>query len=69
VIVKHHVLSVASEADEAIESFRPLFPGLPVVLMAQDSCGTPTYYGRPDIAKFMAAVPLSAVPWKDYTVN
>jgi hypothetical protein len=40
-----------------------------VVLMAQDSKGVPTYYGRRDIAKFMANVPLSAVPWKGYSVN
>jgi hypothetical protein len=41
---------------------------VPVVLMAQDYHGTPTYYGRQDIARFMADVPLEAIPWKEYTV-
>ena len=42
---------------------------VPVVLMAQDSRGRATYYGRPDIAKFMASVPLHAIPWREYTIN
>ncbi len=69
VIVKPHVVSNSSEAHDAIASFQPLFPGVPVVLMAQDSRGKPTYYGRRDIAKFMARVPVSAVRWKEYTAN
>ena len=69
VIVKQHIVSISSEANDAIASFQPLFPGIPVVLMAQDSRGTPTYYGRRDIAGFMANVPLSAIPWKEYTVG
>lgn len=69
VIVKQHVVNVSSEAQRVITSFQPCFPGLPVVLMAQDSTGTPTYFGRQDISRFMASVPLSAVPWKEYTVG
>ena len=69
VIVKRHVLDITSEAGEAIDSFRPLFGGIPTVLMAQDSRGTPTYYGRPDIVRFMASVPIQSVPWKKYTLN
>jgi hypothetical protein len=69
VIVKKHVIDNKFGADTAILSFQNVFPGVPVVLMAQDSKGVPTYYGRRDIAKFMANVPLSAVPWKGYSVN
>ncbi len=69
VIVKKHVVDNKFEADRTILSFQPLFPRTPVVLMAQDSRGIPTYYGRPDIAKFMANVPISAVPWKEYSIN
>jgi hypothetical protein len=69
VIVKKHVIDNRAEASRAIISFSSIFLGMPVVLMAQDSRGTPTYYGRQDIAKFMAGVPLHAVPWKEYTVN
>jgi hypothetical protein len=69
VIVKKHLVDNKFEADKAILSFQPLFPRIPVVLMAQDPRGIPTYYGRKDIAKFMANVPLAAVPWKEYSLN
>lgn len=68
VIVKPHVIQNRAEAAEAIESFLPIF-GVPVVLMAQDGHGRPTYYGRQDIARFMSSVPLRAIPWKEYTIN
>jgi len=42
VVVKNHVVNVPSEARKAIARFIPVFPGLPVVLMAQDARGTPT---------------------------
>ncbi len=67
VVVQRHVIDSTSEAGRAIVAFQPFFPGLPVVLMAQDAWGTPTFYGRRDIARFLASVPLSAIPWKRYT--
>jgi len=69
VIVKKHVIDNRSEAGDAIRHFQPVFPGMPIILMAQDSSGVPTYFGRPDIVKFMAKVPLQDVPWKEYTTN
>ena len=36
VIVKMHVIDSSNEAGRAIAAFQPVFPGLPVVLMAQD---------------------------------
>ena len=69
VIVKKHVLDSTSEANTAIMSFAPVFGYIPVVLMAQDSRGTPTWYGRPDIVRFLRNVPLSAIPWKEYSLN
>ena len=69
VIVKKHVLDNSHSAQKAIQSFAPVFPGCPVVLMAQDHQGRASYYGRRDISKFMATVPLSAIPWKEYTLN
>lgn len=68
VVVKRHVVQNRFEARRAISSFQPCFPGLPVILMAQDGRGTPTYFGCPDIARFMASVPMGAIPWKRYTV-
>lgn len=69
VIVRPSVIQNTSEAGRAIQSFQPVFPGMPVVLMAQDGRGRPTYYGRRDLSQFMASVPLRAVPWKRYTIN
>jgi len=69
VVVKRYVVDNHTEAEKTIKSFQVVFPGAPVVLMAQDTRGIPTYYGRRDIAKFLAGVPVNAIPWKEYTVN
>lgn len=70
VIVKAHILNNHTEANQLIGSFQQsIFGNIPVVLMAQNSRGMPTYYGRRDIAKFMAQVPLRAIPWKEYTLG
>lgn len=68
VIVKPHVVQNRAEAADAIQSFTPVF-GVPVVLMAQDGRGRPTFYGRQDIARFLSGVPLSEIPWREYTIN
>lgn len=68
VIVKRHVIENDHDANEAIASYQPIF-GVPTILMAQDFRGTPTYYGREDIARFMADVPLEAVPWAEYSID
>lgn len=68
VIVKPHVVQHRAEAADAIRSFTPVF-GVPIVLMAQDGRGRPTFYGRQDIARFLSGVPLSAIPWREYTIN
>jgi hypothetical protein len=69
VVVRKHVIDNRHEADGAIGSFQPVFPGLPIVLMAQDSRGCPTYYGRRDISQFLSRVPIRAIPWKEYTLQ
>ncbi len=68
VVVKGHVTASATEADRTIAAFQPIFPGVPVVLMRQDGWGRAAYYGRRDIARFMASVPGGAVSWRRYTV-
>lgn len=68
-IVKPHVLNNSIEANKVARGFADLFGFGPVVLMAQDSRGVPTYYGRRDIVNFLKNVPLSAIPWKEYTFN
>lgn len=68
VIVKPHVIQDRAEAANAIQSFTPVF-GVPVVLMTQDWRGRSTFYGRQDIARFLSGVPLSVIPWREYTIN
>ena len=68
VIVKPHVVQNRNSAAKMIQGVTPTF-GMPVVLMAQVRRGRATYYGRPDIARFMANVPIRAIPWKKYTVQ
>ena len=69
VVVRPSILDSTLEANDAIQSFQPVFPGLPIVLMAQDGRGRPTYYGRRDLSKFRANVPLRNIPWRRYTLN
>jgi hypothetical protein len=53
--------------DTAI-SFGRFFPGIPVVLMWQDSRGIPTYWGRKDIVAFLAKLHISQIPWQRFSV-
>lgn len=69
VVVQRRILDNNFEANRAVESFRPAFPGMPVTLMAQDHRGRPTYYGRADISRFLAGVPLGTIPWREYSLN
>jgi hypothetical protein len=69
VVVRSSVLASTSQAQQAIASFGSVFPGMPVVLMAQDSRGRPTYYGRSDISRFLSKVPLQSIPWREYTLQ
>jgi hypothetical protein len=69
VIVKPHVLDSTDEANRMARSFLPVFGPMPIILMAQDSRGTPTWYGRRDIVNFLRNVPISAIPWKKYALN
>lgn len=69
VIVKKHILDSPSQREDTRDSFGGVFPGVPIILMAQDSRGTPTYHGRKDIVNFLANVPIEAIPWKEYTVS
>jgi hypothetical protein len=68
IIVKSHVLN-SSERDSAVNQFSRYFPGIPIVLMAQNSRGVPTYYGRTDIVNFLSKLHISQIPWKKFTFN
>lgn len=69
VVVKSSVLHNPSEA-ESMRSFGTRAFGLvPIILMAQDARGIPTYSGRRDIVGFLSKVPMQAIPWREYTLN
>ena len=67
VVVKPSVLNSSSKIEEARESFQRFFPNVPVVLMAQNSSGTPRYQGRTDIVKFLENIHPNRIPWTRYT--
>lgn len=67
VLVKSQVLSSSSESENTVTAFQPCFPGMPVVLAAQ-SGGRMTYYGRRDISRFLASISATRIPWGTYTV-
>jgi hypothetical protein len=69
VVVKSHVLDSSFASQNARNSFRSIFPGLPIILSAQDSGGRFIYQGRPDIVKYLASISPSQIPWKTFTAN
>ena len=69
VIVKPNVLSSAGDQAAMRQLGTRAFGPMPIVLMAQDSRGVPTYQGRPDIVRFLANVFIEQIPWKRYTLN
>jgi hypothetical protein len=68
VVVRQGVLSNTAERDKAVGDFHGFFGGIPVVLMEQDSRGVPTWYGRPDLTRFLQNVQVGAIPWRRYTL-
>lgn len=69
VIVKSYVLNNPAQAEEMRRFGTKAFGPVPIILMAQNSRGIPTYSGRQDIVKYLAKVPLRAIPWREYTLT
>jgi len=68
IVVTRKIIHDRDIAARTARDFQQVFPGLPIVLMAQDSSGTPTYVGRPDLVWFLADVPIGRIPWKEYSL-
>ncbi|MEO4004937.1 hypothetical protein [Flavobacterium sp. CAU 1735] len=68
VIVKSNVLN-SNQRDDIRREFSKYFSGMPIILMAQDSRGVPTYYGRKDIVAFLSKLDVSQIPWKKFTFS
>lgn len=69
VVVQRHVIHNMSEAKKLQNEFARYFPKMPIILMAQDSHGTPTYFGRPDIVNYLASIHRGGIPLKRYTFD
>ena len=67
VVVKPQTLQSVHEATRAQIGFAPAFPGIPIVLMAQDPIGAPMFHGRKDLVSFLSSIPLDAVRWREYS--
>ncbi len=66
VVVKPHVLT-STEKESIRLGFMRYFRNIPIILMAQNQKGIPTYDGRKDIVRFLANIHPSRIPWKHYT--
>lgn len=66
-VVRRGLLATPAERDQMLAYFQTFFGGIPVVLMEQNSRGLPTWYGRPDLTRFLQGVPVGAIPWQRYT--
>lgn len=69
VVVKSNVLDQSTKREETRAGFSYVFPNMPIILMAQNSRGIPTYSGRTDIVKFLTKVHPSRIPFKKYSLN
>jgi len=49
--------------------FMHYFGNIPIILMAQNQKGIPTYESRKDIVHFLANIHPSKIPWKHYTAT
>jgi hypothetical protein len=69
VMVKQQVLHSPNDQASMRQLGVKAFGSIPIVLMAQDGRGIPTYQGRPDIVRFLANLLVSQIPWKRYSLN
>ena len=67
VFVKPYILRCPSK-EQLRASFIPFFGNIPIILMAQNCRGIPTYDGSPDIVRFLTKIVPKRIPWKHYTV-
>lgn len=68
IVVKRHVLH-DEVAQRGVQSLgRRIWGDVPIVLMAQDHTGRPTYLGRPDIVRFLAMLDMRRIPMRRWTV-
>lgn len=69
VLVKNWATHNTSDRDKTLRGFQAYFPGYNIVLMSQSGQGGATFYGRPDIVRFLQRIPTRALPWKEFTIG
>lgn len=69
VVVKRSAFNNPTQRTQAQRQFSGLFPGVPLVLMAQDHRGMPSYCGRQDLVRFLSGVRMEAIPWREHRLN
>ena len=67
-VVKPYVLT-SPEKESILLGFMRYFGNIPIILMAQNQKGIPTYDGRKDIVRFLANIHPSRIPWRHYTAT
>ena len=68
VAVKQSVTMYTTRLVQMRRALAPFFPNMPIILMSQDTGGTPHYYGRKDIVDFLKTIRLDQIPWKEYHI-
>ena len=68
VVVNQSVTNYTSRAIRVRNQLSQYFRNMPIILMSQDSNGTPHYYGRQDIVRFLQSIRLDQIPWKEYYI-
>lgn len=68
IVVKYHIIQNNFALANTRDQFSHIFPGMPIILMAQNSRGIPIYQGRKDIINFLSNIHLRQIPWKEYEV-
>ena len=66
VSVRSSAVGSESSRQAAVQAFSGEFPGVPIVLMAQEASGRARFWGRPDIVRFLAKVHPARLPWRRY---
>lgn len=69
VIVKPHVLRNTQDQISMRTLGTQALGPIPIILMAQDGRGVPTYQGRRDIVEFLSKVSIERIPWQRYTLS
>ena len=67
VCVKSSVLH-RSDKEAIRNQYASFFGFIPIILMAQNTKGIPTYDGRRDIVQFLSHVHPSRIPWKHFSM-